>query len=194
MLCCSERSSARPLAVSELWWPAAPSGSPPGTSKSFRKRRRRKPLDVLRHVSPTTVPQYAVFKAACGLLSKVRIHKGRNGLVESHSCQSGLFSANSSVKRSGVHNQLLRVRLHTITISGLFHVRTELRPLLIIPSLAPHPVQTNREPARHGDLGDLATAPQQQSGFRRQFLRSMSEMAVFHQLSSATHENRKRNP
>src|ERR1700685_2771141 len=42
-----------------------------------------------------------------------------------------------------------------MAISGLPRVRTELDPLLIIPSLAHHPVQTNCPPTRHGDLGDL---------------------------------------
>ena len=40
-------------------------------------------------------------------------------------------------------NQLLGVRLHTIAISGLSRVRTELEPLLVVPLLAHHPVQTN---------------------------------------------------
>ena len=51
--------------------------------------------------------------------------------------------------------QYLGVLLHTMAISGLPRVRTELDPLLIIPSLAHHPVQTNCQPTRHGDLGDL---------------------------------------
>ena len=51
--------------------------------------------------------------------------------------------------------QFLGVLLHTMAISGLPRVRTELNPLLIIPSLAHHPVQTNGQPPRHGDLGDL---------------------------------------
>src|SRR5215469_1322785 len=37
----------------------------------------------------------------------------------------------------------LGVQLHTIAMSGLFHVRTELCNLLLIPSLAHHPKQTN---------------------------------------------------
>jgi len=45
-----------------------------------------------------------------------------------------------------------------MTMSGLPRVRTELDPLLIIPSLAHHPVQTNSQPPRHGDLGDLPSA------------------------------------
>jgi hypothetical protein len=36
-------------------------------------------------------------------------------------------------------NQLLGVPLHTIAMSGLSRVRTELCKLLVIPSLAPHP-------------------------------------------------------
>jgi hypothetical protein len=41
-------------------------------------------------------------------------------------------------------NQLLDVRLHTIAISGLSRVRTELLQLLVIPPLAP------KEPVRSG--------------------------------------------
>jgi hypothetical protein len=42
-------------------------------------------------------------------------------------------------------NRLLGVRLHTNACSGLSRVRTELLPLHVIPFLAPHPVQTNRQ-------------------------------------------------
>ena len=45
------------------------------------------------------------------------------------------------VKRSGMPNQLLGVRRHTIAISGLSRVRTELFHLLVIPTLTPHPVE-----------------------------------------------------
>jgi hypothetical protein len=48
------------------------------------------------------------------------------------------------VKGSGIPNQLLGDRLHTMAIFGLSRVRTELFPLLVIPPLTPHPVQTNR--------------------------------------------------
>ena len=54
-----------------------------------------------------------------------------------------ITTSNSSVKGSGIPNQLLGDRLHTMAISGLSRVRTELFPLLVIPSLAPHPIQTN---------------------------------------------------
>jgi len=53
-------------------------------------------------------------------------------------------------------NQLLGVLLHTIAMSGLSRVRTELFQLLVIPSLAPHPVHPNRQSAGHGDLGRLS--------------------------------------
>ena len=61
---------------------------------------------------------------------------------------------------SGIANQLLGVRLHTIAISGLSRVRTEFFQLLVIPSLAPHPVHANRQSPCHGDLGDLPPSPQ----------------------------------
>ena len=58
--------------------------------------------------------------------------------------------------------QFLGALLHTMAISGLPRVRTELDPLLIIPSLAHHPVQRNSQPPRHGDLGDLSSPPHHQ--------------------------------
>ena len=54
------------------------------------------------------------------------------------------------------------VLLHTMAMSGLSRVRTELFHLLVIPSLAPHPVQTNCESTGHGDLGNLPSPPQGQ--------------------------------
>jgi len=41
-------------------------------------------------------------------------------------------------------------------------VRTELDPLLIIPLLAHHPVQTNSQSPCHGDLGDLPSTSHHQ--------------------------------
>ena len=37
----------------------------------------------------------------------------------------------------------------------LARVRTEFFHSLVIPSLTPHPVQSNRQAPRHRDLGDL---------------------------------------
>src|ERR1700682_4618366 len=73
-----------------------------------------------------------------------------------------ITTSDSSVKRSGMPNQLLGVRLHTMAISRLSRVRTELSQLLIIPSLAPHPVQGNGKFPRHRDFGDLPSPPQRQ--------------------------------
>ena len=70
-----------------------------------------------------------------------------------------ITSSNSPVKRSGIPSQLLGALLHTIAIFGLSRARTELFQLLIIPSLAPHPVQTNRQSAGHGNFGDLPSSP-----------------------------------
>jgi len=47
--------------------------------------------------------------------------------------------------------------LHTTAISGLSRVRTELLPLLVVPSLAPHPVQVDRKFSGHRHLGDLSS-------------------------------------
>src|SRR5580692_10466806 len=73
-----------------------------------------------------------------------------------------ITTSDSSVKRSRTPNQFLGVLLHTIAMSGLSHVRTELAPLLIIPFLAHHPVQTNRQLAGHGDLGGFPSSPHHQ--------------------------------
>ena len=66
------------------------------------------------------------------------------------------------VKGSGMPNHFLGVLLHTRAISGLSRVRTELLQLLIIPSLAPHPVEANGQFPRHRDLGDLPSSPHHQ--------------------------------
>jgi hypothetical protein len=70
-----------------------------------------------------------------------------------------ITTSNSPTKGGGIPNQLLGDRLHTIAISGLSRVRTELFPLLVIPSLAPHPVHANRQLPGHGDLGNFSSSP-----------------------------------
>jgi hypothetical protein len=45
--------------------------------------------------------------------------------------------------------------LHTMAISGLSRVQTELFELTVVPALAPHPVQMHCEFACHGYLRDL---------------------------------------
>ena len=49
--------------------------------------------------------------------------------------------------------------LHTIGMSGLSRVRTELFELAVVPALAPHPVQVHRQVPRHRNLGDLSSSP-----------------------------------
>lgn len=66
------------------------------------------------------------------------------------------------IKRSRTPNQLLDALLHTIAMSGLSCVRTELFHLLVLPSLAHHPEQTNRQFSGHGDFRDLSSPPQGQ--------------------------------
>ena len=47
----------------------------------------------------------------------------------------------------------------TKAISGLSRVRTELLQLGIVPSLAPHPVQLDRQFSGHRDLRNLSIPP-----------------------------------
>ena len=49
--------------------------------------------------------------------------------------------------------------LHTMGISGLSRVRTELLQLAVVLTLAPHPVQMHRQFPSHRYLGDLPPAP-----------------------------------
>src|SRR2546428_2040976 len=62
--------------------------------------------------------------------------------------------SNSPAKGSGMPNHFSGDLLHTLAISGLSRVRTELFQLFVVPSLAPHPVKSNGELAGHRDLGD----------------------------------------
>src|ERR1700733_10860900 len=73
-----------------------------------------------------------------------------------------ITTSNSPVKRSGTPNQLLGVRRHTIAISGLSRVRTELFQLLVIPFLAHHPEQLHSQAAGHSNFRKLPSAPQHQ--------------------------------
>src|SRR5215813_2067826 len=73
-----------------------------------------------------------------------------------------ITTSDSPEKGSGRPNQLLGDLPHTIAISGLSHVRTELLPLLVVPSLAPHPVQANGQLTSHGNFGGLSSSPHHQ--------------------------------
>jgi hypothetical protein len=50
--------------------------------------------------------------------------------------------------------------LHTMGMSGLSRVRTELVPLAIVQPLTPHPVQMHRQLPSHRDLRDLPSSSQ----------------------------------
>ena len=71
-------------------------------------------------------------------------------------------NSNSSVKRSGTPNHYGGDLLHTMGISRLSRVRTELFQLLVIPPSAPHPVQAHRQSPRHGYFRDLSTSSHRQ--------------------------------
>src|SRR5207245_9636436 len=61
-----------------------------------------------------------------------------------------ITSSNSPGLGSGMPNHYVGDLRHTLAISGLSHVRTELPHLLVIPLLPPHPIESNREFPRHG--------------------------------------------
>src|SRR6266849_394236 len=73
-----------------------------------------------------------------------------------------ITTSNSPLQGSGTPNRYDGELLHTMGISGLSRVRTELFHLLVIPFLTHHPVHLNRQPASHGDLGDLPSPPHRQ--------------------------------
>ena len=70
-----------------------------------------------------------------------------------------MITCSDSVMGSGIPNHHVGDLLHTIGISGLSRVRTELLHLAVVPALAPHPVQMHRQLPRHRYLGDLPSPP-----------------------------------
>ena len=70
-----------------------------------------------------------------------------------------ITTSNSPVKGSGMPNHYGGDLLHTMGISGLSRVRTELLHFGVVPAAPPHPVQLDRQLSRHRDLGDLPSAP-----------------------------------
>ena len=59
---------------------------------------------------------------------------------------------------SGIPNHYVGDLLHTMAISGLSRVRTELFKLTVVQALTPHPVQMNRQLSGHRDLRDLSSS------------------------------------
>jgi hypothetical protein len=73
--------------------------------------------------------------------------------------------------------------LHTIGMSGLSRVRTELFELAVVPASAPHPVQMHRQLPSHCNLGDLSSAPHRQveESTAPVWLTSYRHLSRFHQ-------------
>src|SRR5579859_1559868 len=69
-----------------------------------------------------------------------------------------ITTSNSPAKGSGMPNHYAGDLLHTMAISGLFRVRTELFKLTVVQPLTPHPVQMNRQLSGHRDLRDLPSS------------------------------------
>src|SRR5215469_3248386 len=82
--------------------------------------------------------------------------------ISSNTTAIMITTSDSSVKRSGLLSQLLGVGLHTIAMFELAHVRTELDNFLVIPFVAPHPVQPDCQSSCHSNFGNLVPAPQGQ--------------------------------
>ena len=61
---------------------------------------------------------------------------------------------------SGMPNHYGGDLVHTMGISGLSRVRTELLHFGVVPAAPPHPVQLDRQLPRHRELGDLPSTPQ----------------------------------
>ena len=79
--------------------------------------------------------------------------------------------------------------LHTIAMSGLSRVRTELLQLAVVAALTPHPVQMHRQFARHGYLGDLPSTPHGQMEELAAPLRLAAhrDLRCFHQQKPEQH-------
>jgi hypothetical protein len=72
-----------------------------------------------------------------------------------HNCDHDYYFELPSAMGSGMPNHCAGDLLHTLAISGLSRVRTELFELSVVQSLAPHPVQMHGKSACPGDLRDL---------------------------------------
>ncbi len=59
-------------------------------------------------------------------------------------------------------NQVDGALVHAMSGSELSRVRTELHQLRIFPTVAPHPVQANRQSPGHGHLGNVSLSPHRQ--------------------------------
>src|SRR5206468_8542439 len=82
------------------------------------------------------------------------IRAGAMNSPKSSSTAIMITSSNSPGLGSGMPHHYVGDLRHSLAISGLSHVRTELPHLLVIPLLPPHPIESNREFPRHGYLGN----------------------------------------
>ena len=73
-------------------------------------------------------------------------------------CDHDYFFELPCLKGSGIPNHYVGDLLHTMAISGLSRVRTELFKLTVVQALTPHPVQMNRQLSGHRDLRDLSSS------------------------------------
>jgi hypothetical protein len=71
-----------------------------------------------------------------------------------HSVRAENQLSGNRVYRSSLTLQLRNDLLRTMSGNELPRVRTELQNLLVVPSLAPHPVQANPESAGHRYFGN----------------------------------------
>src|SRR6266851_6759350 len=73
-----------------------------------------------------------------------------------------ITTANSLLRRSGMPIHWGGVLVHAMPGTELSRVRTELDPLCIFPTVPPHPVQANCQPASHRYLGDALMSTHRQ--------------------------------
>src|SRR3954467_13082256 len=73
-----------------------------------------------------------------------------------------ITTSNSPAKGSGVPNHYAGDLLHTMAISELSRVRTELFKLSVVQSLAPHPVQVHRQLSGHRYFRNLPSSAHSQ--------------------------------
>src|SRR5215470_8758447 len=74
-------------------------------------------------------------------------------------CDQDSLLRTPSLAGSGMPNHYVGDGLHTIRMSGLSRVRTELLRLAVVAALTPHPVQMHRQLPRHRYFRDLPPTP-----------------------------------
>src|SRR3954447_22953388 len=75
-------------------------------------------------------------------------------------CDQDSLIRTPSPAGSGMPNHYIGDLLHTIAMSGLSRVRTELLLMAVVATLAPHPLQVHRQFPRHRYFRDLPSSSQ----------------------------------